>query len=280
MVLLMIFVGKINEIFNALFLAMVRVFLIKMLPPLQALASGSSSSDHGELKLQIDRMECENKELKELLCVSQEKVKEKELLIYGLQQENSQLREHHYKHQKCVENTGEMKTGFEREHDDNNELDTVVEVKSISGANENNTDIPELLEHRNNDVMKGFNNDQQDSSISRLQEDIRNLTEQRDQAVSSKEKTSASLESLREELSRLGAVTMELMKELEQSQGVEKERSIEIESLKKLCQVRRLSEIERDTGEVMKLREIITGLLFVFLNDVIKRCFTCTSVRG
>lgn len=262
MVLLMIFVEKINEIFNALFLAMVRVFLIEMLPPLQALASGSSSSDHGELKLQIDRMECENKELKELLGVCQEKVKEKELLIYGLQQENSQLREHHYKHQKYVENTGEMKTGFEREHDDNNELDTVPGVKSISGANENNTDIPELLEHKNNDVMKGFNNDQQDSSISRLQEDIRNLTEQRDQAVSSKEKTSASLESLREELSRLGAVTMELMKELEQSQGVEKERSIEIESLKKLCQVRRLSEIERDTGEVMKLKEIITGLFF------------------
>ncbi|XP_046847916.1 thyroid receptor-interacting protein 11-like isoform X2 [Xenia sp. Carnegie-2017] len=226
----------------------------------QALASGSSSSDHGELKLQIDRMECENKELKELLGVCQEKVKEKELLIYGLQQENSQLREHQYKHQKYVENTGEMKTGFEREHDDNNGLGTVVEVKSISGAYENNTDIPELLEHSNNDVMKGFNNDQQDSSISRLQEDIRNLKEQRDQAVSSKEKTSASLESLREELSRLGAVTMELMKELEQSQGVEKERSIEIESLKKLCQVRRLSEIERDTGEVMKLKEIITVL--------------------
>ena len=91
--------------------------------------------------------------------------------------------------------------------------------------------------------------------IDRLQQEKQDLMHQRDQAIVSEGKTSASLESLKQELSSLGIVTMELMKEVEQSQGVDKEKSIEIESLKKICQFKG----DGNKDEVVKLKDMLAG---------------------
>lgn len=122
------------------------------------------------------------------------------------------------------------------------------------------------LESENQDLKERVNTfemqaTEKESEIARLQQENKELTEQRDLAVISEAQTSGSLESLREELSRLGMVTMELMKEVEQSQGMDKEKSIEIESLKKLCQVRRSVSEEGDPDEVMKLKDMLAGML-------------------
>lgn len=93
------------------------------------------------------------------------------------------------------------------------------------------------------------------SLIDQLQQEKQDLMHQRDQAIVSEGKTSASLESLKEELSSLGIVTMELMKEVEQSQGVDKEKSIEIESLKKICQF----QGDGSKDEVVKLKDMLAG---------------------
>ena len=136
----------------------------------------------------------------------------------------------------------------------------------VTPMNDNSSEISHV-EQENNALSEQLNQalnpemSSKDDEITQLKQEIKCVTEQRDQAVVSEAQTSASLESLREELSRLGAVTMELMKEVEQSQGMDKEKSIEIESLKKLCQVRRVSEVEGDPADILKLKDMLAGLL-------------------
>lgn len=146
-----------------------------------------------------------------------------------------------------------------KERIDNFVLEATQKDSEISCLRQENSDLSEKLDKAQKLEAQSLQTIDSGSELAQLRQDIKDLTEQRDQAVVSEAQTSASLESLREELSRLGAVTMELMKEVEQSQGVDKEKSIEIESLKKLCQVRRASEGEGSSDEVMKLKDMLAG---------------------
>ena len=193
-----------------------------------------------ELKIVIDRLECENQRLKEQLNTLEMTAMEKESTIARLQQENDEL-------------TEQLNQALNPEDQVTPMNDNSSEISHVE--QENNA-LSEQLNQALNPEMSS-----KDYEITQLKQEIKSVTEQRDQAVVSEAQTSASLESLREELSRLGAVTMELMKEVEQSQGMDKEKSIEIESLKKLCQVRRVSEVEGDPAEVLKLKDMLAGLL-------------------
>ena len=150
-----------------------------------------------------------------------------------------------------------------KEQNDSLKTQATESISEIVLLHQQNTELSEQLRLALDIETKDTQITEVNVEITELKQEIKDLTEQRDQAVVSEAQTSASLESLREELSRLGAVTMELMKEVEQSQGVEKEKSIEIESLKKLCQVRRVSEVEADPNEVMKLKDMLAGLFMM-----------------
>ena len=155
-------------------------------------------------------------------------------------------------------------------------LETTVMEKETTLAHlqQENEKLTEQLnqalnpEDQNSENSSEMSHVEKENETAQLKQEIKSLTEQRDQAVVSEAQTSASLESLREELSRLGAVTMELMKEVEQSQGMDNEKSIEIESLKKLCQVRRVSEVEGDPAEILKLKDMLAGLLLLCLMNM------------
>ncbi|CAB4006681.1 Hypothetical predicted protein, partial [Paramuricea clavata] len=203
---------------------------------LQALPNepGTSSEDVSELKILIDRLECENQDLKEQLNTSKMEAREHESTLSRLQQENRDL-------------TEQLNQALNPEAQGTEMNDNSSEIAHLQQENK------ALSEQLNQAVSPELQGKQH-----RLKQEIKDLTEQRDLAVASEAQTSTSLESLREELSRLGTVTMELMKEVEQSQGVEKEKSIEIESLKKLCQVRRVSKGNAD--EVMKLKDMLAVL--------------------
>ena len=170
-----------------------------------------------------------------------------------------------------------------KEQLDSFKMQATESVSEIALLQQQNTELTERLHLALNIEVKDTETSELNVQITQLKQEIKDLTEQRDQAVVSEAQTSASLESLREELSRLGAVTMELMKEVEQSQGVEKEKSIEIESLKKLCQVRRVSEVEADPNEVMKLKDMLAGLLVMnitFKYEMGRRnCMTSWELR-
>ena len=198
-----------------------------------------------ELKICIDRLEYENQDLKEQLNTLEKQAMENKSTISRLQQDNRELTEQ-----------------LNQARNSNVEVTQMNDNSSeIARLQQENKALSEQLNQARSPEMQGGN---YESETAQLRQEIKNLTEQRDQAVVSEAQTSASLESLREELSRLGAVTMELMKEVEQSQGVDKEKTIEIESLKKLCQVRRVSEVEGNPAEVMKLKDMLAGSLLPY----------------
>ena len=194
---------------------------------------GTRSEDVSELKILIDRLECENQDLKEQLNTSKMEAREHESTLSRLQQDNRDL-------------TGQLNQALNPEAQGTEMNDNSSEIAHLQ---QENKALSEQLNQAVSPELQGKHH--------RLKQEIKDLTEQRDLAVASEAQTSTSLESLREELSRLGTVTMELMKEVEQSQGVENEKSIEIESLKKLCQVKRVSEGNAD--EVMKLKDMLAG---------------------
>ena len=171
------------------------------------------------------------------------------------------------------EEVNELKLLIDRLENENSELKEKVHNLEVE-ATENNSKIAVLEQERKDlttELNKVKDTDRNNTEIIQLKQEMKDLIEQRDQAVVSEAQTSASLESLREELSRLGAVTMELMKEVEQSQGVDKEKSIEIESLKKVCQVRKLSETDDHSDEIVKLKDMLAGLYITTKqrNDII-----------
>lgn len=198
-----------------------------------------TSDDVSELKILIDRLECENQDLKQRLGAFKLAAVEKESNISHLQQENQILTEKLYQVQNC-------------------------EMQNM-GVNDNSSEISRLRQE-NVALTEQLKQTENFEKIVKLKQEINVLTEQRDQAVISEAQTSASLERLRVELSRLTTVTMELVKEVEHSQGVDKEKSIEIESLKKLCQFRRVSEVhQKGNDEVMKLKDMLAGLFNLVL---------------
>ncbi|XP_028396322.1 thyroid receptor-interacting protein 11-like isoform X2 [Dendronephthya gigantea] len=226
-------------------------------------------SFHQEDSIRIQELEQQLVKFEKNVEKTEDIVLESESDFEIIKKESTESDLHALSNEQSSSSVTELKIIIDRLQSENNELKEKVDQfvleatqkdSEISSLRQENSDLSEKLNKAQKLESQGLQTSDSGSELAHLQQEIRELTEQRDQAVVSEAQTSASLESLREELSRLGAVTMELMKEVEQSQGVDKEKSIEIESLKKLCQVRRASEGEGSVDEVMKLKDMLAVL--------------------
>lgn len=96
--------------------------------------------------------------------------------------------------------------------------------------------------------------------------DIQSISEERDKLNTEKDELGASLDEIKKDLTTLNTSTLELMEELELSQGTHKEQLVEIESLKKVCLV------DGDAkDEIIHLKTIISGkcILSIFLTTIL-----------